>query len=253
MRSEVLRVHKSIGAATIYVTHDQVEAMTMGDRIAVLSAGTLQQYGPPAELYANPVNLFVARFIGSPEMNLYEAVIDESGALVLGSQRLILGQPHNSQAQGPGLPARLPSAVPEPGQRVIVGFRPEDLTLDTPDSPDTPDRRAPDGRDAQSSLTVDVRSIERLGSELHVFFSIDAQPPADPASGLPAAGTDSETGFAVVSHNGVARLDPRSGVRSGDRITLRLDPARLYFFDPATGQAVPRSNHLGEAAPVPLH
>src|ERR1700722_10580638 len=83
MRGEVLRVHRSIGAATVYVTHDQVEAMTMGDRIAVLNVGTLQQYGTPEELYARPVNQFVARFIGSPEMNLFEAALDASGAFFL--------------------------------------------------------------------------------------------------------------------------------------------------------------------------
>jgi len=213
MRSEVLRVHKSIGAATLYVTHDQVEAMTMGDRIAVLNMGVLQQYGPPQELYARPVNLFVARFIGSPEMNLYQAALDESGALVLGSQRISLGQ----------LP---PPAAATPGQPVIVGVRPEDLAL------------CPDG--TPGALTADVRTVERLGSEVHAYFSIDARPadggvpsaaagpprPADEAGALPGA-----------AHNGVARLDPRAAVRPGVRVTLRLDPARLYFFDPATGQA----------------
>jgi multiple sugar transport system ATP-binding protein len=121
MRSEVLRVHKAIGAATLYVTHDQVEAMTMGDRIAVLNAGVLQQYGRPQELYTRPVNLFVARFIGSPEMNLYQAAVDESGALVLGSQRVTLGQLTSAPTPfTPGNPVT-------PGQPVIVGVRPEDL------------------------------------------------------------------------------------------------------------------------------
>jgi multiple sugar transport system ATP-binding protein len=91
MRSEVLRVHHTIGAATLYVTHDQVEAMTMGDRIAVMNAGELQQYGRPRDLYDRPANLFVAQFIGSPEMNVYQAAVDGSGRLVLGSQLLPLG------------------------------------------------------------------------------------------------------------------------------------------------------------------
>jgi multiple sugar transport system ATP-binding protein len=209
MRAEVLRVHRSIGAATLYVTHDQVEAMTMGDRIAVLSAGTLQQYGPPQELYTRPVNLFVARFIGSPEMNLYEAAVDESGALVLGSQRIDLGQ----------LPQAAMSAV-IPGQPVIVGIRPEDLAL------------CPDG--TPGALVAGVRAVERLGSELHAFLAIDARPAG---TGPRLAAADADAGVPGAAHNGVARLGPRAPVRPGGRVTLRVDPARLYFFDPVTGQA----------------
>ncbi len=218
MRAEVLRVHKSIGAATMYVTHDQVEAMTMGDRIAVLDGGVLQQYGRPGELYTRPVNLFVARFIGSPEMNLYEATADESGALVLGSQRVSLGQPGSARA-----------AALTPGQPAIVGVRPEDL------SP------CPDG--TPGALTVDVRAVERLGSELHAFFSIDAVSPG-PAGTAAAArkiAADAEAGLPGTAHNGVVRLDPRAearaAIRPGGRLTLRVDPARLYFFDPGTGEA----------------
>jgi len=234
MRAEVLRVHKSIGAATLYVTHDQVEAMTMGDRIAVLNAGVLQQYGRPEELYARPVNLFVARFIGSPEMNLYEAAADESGALVLGSQWLSLGQ--LTPAQAPGSPVT-PGSPLTPGQPVIVGVRPEDLT---PCPAGTP-----------GALTVDVRAVERLGSELHAYFAVDAAPASEPAAApaggpavtqagavsRPRAAIGADAGLPGAAHNGVARLDPRTAVRPGARLTLRVDPGRLYFFDPATGQA----------------
>ncbi|HEY1821761.1 MAG TPA: ATP-binding cassette domain-containing protein [Trebonia sp.] len=224
MRSEVLRVHRSIGAATLYVTHDQVEAMTMGDRIAVLNGGVLQQYGPPGELYARPVNLFVARFIGSPEMNLYEAALDEDGGLTLGSQHVTFGQ-------SLGLSQSPEATGVRPGEPVIVGIRPEDLL---PCAPGTP-----------GALTVDVRAIERLGSALHVFFSIDATPAGGAVGGtsgglsgtaaVPAA--DSDAGLPGASHNGVARLDPRTDLRPGSRVTLRADPARLYFFNPATGEA----------------
>src|SRR3984885_11108604 len=152
MRAEVLRVHKSIGAATLYVTHDQVEAMTMGDRIAVLSSGVLQQYGPPRELYDHPANVFVAEFIGSPEMNLYEASVSESGdELMLGSQRLPLG------------PAKT-TAAPYRGRKVIAGVRPEDLGLGSADHA---------GRTGEATLVADVGMVEALGSEIHVFFSID--------------------------------------------------------------------------------
>jgi multiple sugar transport system ATP-binding protein len=228
-RSEVLRVHKSIGAATLYVTHDQVEAMTMGDRIAVLSAGALQQYGPPDELYTRPVNLFVARFIGSPEMNLYTAGVDESGALVLGSQRLGLGPIG-------------PTASLAPGRPVIVGVRPEDLAP------------CPDG--TPGALTVDVRTVERLGSELHAYFWTDAASASGPAGEPATAAADADAGLPGAAHNGVARLGPRAAVRPGTRLTLRVDPGRLYLFDPDTGQATgwPASQAAlpGPALPGPV-
>jgi multiple sugar transport system ATP-binding protein len=218
MRGEVLRVHKSIGAATVYVTHDQVEAMTMGDRIAVLDGGTLQQFGPPAELYTRPVNQFVARFIGSPEMNLFEAAFDESGTLVLGSQRLDLGRPVSPGQPAPGHPG------PRPGERVVVGIRPEDLTLGAPGDP--------------GALAAEVRAVEQLGSELHAYFSIDARQAGGHAGAARAAGDDDQdAALPGQAHNGVARLDPRSGVRPGSRVTFRVDPSRLYFFDLASGVA----------------
>jgi multiple sugar transport system ATP-binding protein len=217
MRSEVLRVHRAIGAATLYVTHDQVEAMTMGDRVAVLHGGMLQQYATPRELYDRPANLFVAEFIGSPEMNLYEASVSGSGSeLVLGSQRLPLG------------PAE---AVLKPyrGRKVIAGVRPEDLGLDGAASHA--------GRAGEAALVADVRVVEALGSEVQAFFSIDA--PTAGASARAATTGEAEAGLlAGETHNGIARLDPRAAVRRGQRVTFRVDPGRLYFFDPDTSAAV---------------
>jgi multiple sugar transport system ATP-binding protein len=216
MRSEVLRVHKAIGSATLYVTHDQVEAMTMGDRVAVLHGGTLQQYATPRELYDQPANLFVAEFIGSPEMNLYEASVSED-ELVLGSQRLTIG------------PAKVLLA-PYRGRKLIAGVRPEDLVLNG----------AADGhatRAGDAALVADVRLVEGLGSETHVLFSIDA--PAAGASALAAAAGEAETGLLAGSaHNGMARLDARSAVRPGERVTFHVDPDRLHFFDPDSGVAI---------------
>ena len=215
MRAEILRVHRAIGSATLYVTHDQVEAMTMGDRIAVLHNGRLQQYGRPREVYARPANLFVARFIGSPEMNLYEAALDDSGDLILGSQRLALG-------------GRLAPAGVRPGQPVIVGLRPEDLLLG-------PASSVPDGT---GTLTADVRVVEPLGTELHAIFSIDATTPSGPDLD---AGSDEAAAEAVIpglAYNGIARLDPRAQVRPGDRVTFLVDVDRLHFFDPVTGTAI---------------
>jgi len=215
MRSEVLRVHKAIGAATLYVTHDQVEAMTMGDRVAVLHNGVLQQYATPRELYDCPASLFVAGFIGSPEMNLYEAAVS-ADELLLGSQRLSLG------------PART-TLAPYRGRTVIAGVRPEHLELDDGEGA---------GDAGMAALVADVRVVEELGDEAHVFFSIDA--PAARASMLAAAAVETEAGLlADVTHNGIARIRSRSAVRRGQRITLRVDTGRMHFFDPATGVAIP--------------
>jgi multiple sugar transport system ATP-binding protein len=212
MRSEVLRIHESVGAATMYVTHDQTEAMTMGDRVAVLQGGILQQYDTPRSLYDRPANVFVATFIGSPAMNLYEAGLEAPGILVLGSQRL-------------ELPAAAAARVAAfQGRKVLAGIRPEDLAVSG----------------SGSALVADVRFVEVLGSEQHVYFSIDATP-AGAAVGAAAVGADesAEAGILLGSApNGAARVDPRVAVQPGGRITFALDPARLYFFDPDTGQAI---------------
>ena len=215
MRSEVLRVHRSIGAATLYVTHDQTEAMTMGDRVAVLQAGVLQQYDTPRALYDRPANVFVATFIGSPAMNLYEAGLSADGAgsrptVVLGSQRL-------------DLPAQVAARVAAyQGRKVIVGVRPEDLVVSS-----------------GPGLVTEARLVEVLGSEKHVYFWLDATPVAQAAAAAAAADEPAEAGFLVGSApNGMARIDPHTPVKPGGRVTFTVDPARLYFFDPDTGQAI---------------
>jgi multiple sugar transport system ATP-binding protein len=237
MRSEVLRVHRSLGAATLYVTHDQTEAMTMGDRVAVLLGGVLQQYDTPRALYDRPANLFVATFIGSPSMNLYEAGLSADGtagaaeraAVVLGSQRL-------------DLPAQVAAQVAAyQGRKIVVGIRPEDLVL--------PSGTRPAGSGlagsglagsglAGSGLAADVRLGEMLGSEQHVYFSIDATQAGQAAAGAAAGESVDAAILAASAPNGVTRLDPGVEVRPGDRVTFAVDPARLYFFDPDTGQAI---------------
>jgi multiple sugar transport system ATP-binding protein len=222
MRTEVLRVHRALGAASLYVTHDQVEAMTMGDRVAVLLGGVLQQYDTPRALYDRPANLFVATFIGSPSMNLYEGGLSASGSpgsrptVVLGSQRLDLPAP---------VAARVAAYQ---GRKVVVGIRPEDLVL-TGAAASGPELAS------RSGLAADVRLIEVLGSEEHVYFSVDATP-----AGAGTAVDESAEAviLAASAPNGVARLDAGTGVRAGDRVTFAVDPARLYFFDPDTGQAI---------------
>jgi multiple sugar transport system ATP-binding protein len=213
MRSEVLRVHRSVGAATLYVTHDQTEAMTMGDRVAVLQDGVLQQYGTPRALYSEPANVFVATFIGSPAMNLYQASM-ERATIVLGSQRIALPSPVAGKLAAYN------------GRKIIVGVRPEDLG-DLGGSSTLP------------TLVADVKLVEVLGSEQHVYFAIDATPAGASAGAGAGAGAAGAGEIAVGGEpNGVARLDPRAGVRAGSRVTFALDPERLYFFDPDTGGAI---------------
>jgi multiple sugar transport system ATP-binding protein len=163
MRTEVLRVQRRLGVATLYVTHDQTEAMTMGDRVAVLRDGMLQQCGRPQELYDHPANMFVASFIGSPAMNLYETTLTTA----TDGLRMRLG------TQTIALPAQLLGRLPElPAHRdrpLIVGIRPEHLMLPA----DEPAHPAPTGPDDQS-LEADVQLVEALGNELFVHFTIDA-------------------------------------------------------------------------------
>ncbi len=243
MRAEVLRVHRRIGAATLYVTHDQIEAMTMGDRVAVLRDGVLQQAGVPRDLYDRPDNIFVATFMGSPAMNLYEAgleVASEVAELVLGHQRLPL--PQSVLKRVGGLAARH-------GETVIVGIRPEDLA-----DPGTggsagagPGGRAPE---PGASLTVDVQLVEVLGSEQLVHFHLDARRVREESElrgqlsatqDLPAANVAAESPGEIVAAtvaSGVARIDPRARIRPHTPAVLAVDVERLHFFDPATGLAI---------------
>jgi len=211
MRAEVQRIQRRISVATIYVTHDQIEAMTMGDRVAVMRAGVLQQVDHPQHLYDRPDNLFVAAFIGSPAMNLYEAsMTEDAGAVRIGSQELPL--PVVCRDSHPGL-ARFAN------KKIVVGLRPEHLPAAT------------DG-DSGAHLTGNVDLVEALGSELVVHFTIDARR-------VRAEGATSEDEDATAqSGEGVARVDPGTRVKVGDKITFAVNAAGMQFFDPETEQAI---------------
>jgi multiple sugar transport system ATP-binding protein len=219
MRAEVSRIQRRVGVATLYVTHDQVEAMTMGDRVAVLSGGILQQCDSPQVLYDNPKNLFVAGFMGSPAMNLFEATIADGAASVLvGSQRLEL--PASVLVARPGLRAYA-------NRGVVVGIRPEDLPIaKTEDT--TPDTAVFEGA---------VELVEALGSEQLVHFTADAHK-------VEVGGTKDEDaeglseGTLAKAGEGVARVDARAQLTTGGRVRFALDPSRIHFFDAATGQAI---------------
>jgi multiple sugar transport system ATP-binding protein len=223
MRSEVLRVQRRLGVATLYVTHDQTEAMTMGDRVAVLRSGELQQLAAPQELYERPANLFVASFIGSPAMNLYDAAISGPAdrlVLSLGSQQLAL--PADLARRRPDLEAK--------GGKLVVGIRPEHLTVAPPAA----------GADADRATTLVARAelVESLGNESLLHFSTDARK-VRYRGGVFTADADASGDIAGASATeSVARIDPRVQVTVGDRVTLAVDIDRLHFFDAESGDAI---------------
>jgi multiple sugar transport system ATP-binding protein len=222
MRSEVLRVQRRLGVATLYVTHDQTEAMTMGDRVALLRDGILQQLAPPQELYESPANLFVATFIGSPPMNLYEAAISgpaDGLVLSLGSQRLAL--PVDLGRRRPGL-------VAGESRKLVVGIRPEHLMVVEGDA------------DRGTTLAAHVELVEALGNESLVHFSTDARRIRSRGGAwtADAAAVQASGDIAGASASeGVARVDPRVRVAAGDGVALAVDVGRLHFFDAETGDA----------------
>ncbi|HWD69329.1 MAG TPA: sn-glycerol-3-phosphate ABC transporter ATP-binding protein UgpC [Solirubrobacteraceae bacterium] len=221
MRAEVARIQRRLAVATLYVTHDQVEAMTMGDRVAVLNSGVLQQCGTPQAVYDHPRNLFVAGFMGSPPMNLFEAVLaPEADHLTVGSQQVRLSSSvlaGNSELREYA------------GRPVVLGIRPEDLGTVQPAGDD----------DAGQSCELTGRAdlIEALGSEQLIHFTTDAR--AVEVEG--AKDTDAQ-GLSQGTINrggaGVARVDRRAAVRAGDTVRFRIELSRLRFFDPVATSAI---------------
>jgi mannitol 2-dehydrogenase len=221
MRAEVLRIQRRLGVATLYVTHDQVEAMTMGDRVAVLSGGVLQQVGAPQDVYDRPRNLFVAGFMGSPPMNLFEATVGEGGRSVqVGSQSISLP---------PSVNGEIPALAGYADRSVVLGVHPEDLGL-----PGTGNGSA--NGDACSIEGV-VELVEALGSEQLVHFTTDAQ--AIEVEGTAVGDAEGlSKGKLVRAGEGVARVEARASVTAGTRARFEIDPRRLRFFDPTTTEAI---------------
>jgi multiple sugar transport system ATP-binding protein len=209
MRAELARLHERLGVTTIYVTHDQVEAMTLGTRVAVMRDGTVQQVDTPQELYREPRNLFVAAFIGSPSMNLVDATLTDDAALFAGFRVPLADGRRPTEASA---------------DTVVLGIRPQDFD---------------DARTADPSLPVlevDVAVVEELGSATHVLFTIDA-PPVDVES-VRAASDDRERATLLATDRRAlftAEVAEGTQVRPGERFRLALDPSKLHFFDPASG------------------
>jgi multiple sugar transport system ATP-binding protein len=233
MRAEIARIQRDLGTTTIYVTHDQTEAMTMGDRVAVMKRGVLQQVDAPQTLYDHPVNLFVGGFIGSPAMNLFEAELqrdDDGFWAAIDGQRLLIGDELLSER---------PALEERAGRRVALGIRPEHF------SDATGSRDAPDG----ARLRATVELVEHLGAEAYVHFSIAANPVLTEDTKELLRERADLTDTAISQHadagtmSGVARVDPETQLRDGDSADLAVDRDRLYFFDLETGLAIDSSVH----------
>jgi multiple sugar transport system ATP-binding protein len=226
MRSEIARIQRELGTTTLYVTHDQVEAMTMGDRVAVIRKGVLQQVETPQTLYEHPVNLFVAGFIGSPAMNMVEAKLTSSdGAMFAEFGGFRLRIPEDTVAARPALRSF-------EGKSVVLGLRPEDLE-DAALVPGAPE-------DQRIRSTVDLR--EALGSDVVVHFRVNApivvtQDVRELAEDVDEAAADLDQAGAGQS-TFLARLSPRTQAKVGEPIELAVDAAHFHFFDPHTGLGI---------------
>jgi multiple sugar transport system ATP-binding protein len=202
MRAELASLHARLGATTVYVTHDQVEAMTLGQRVAVMRDGRIQQVDTPQRLYRRPRNLFVAAFIGSPAMNLVEARVEDGRAAFGGH--------------------RIPVEAHVPEGDVILGIRPESFEDAAFADPALP------------QLDAEVAVLEDLGADAHVLFPVDA--PRVDAEELRQARNDEDA--VLLAAGGTvftARVDPRSDAAPGRTLRLAVDPSGFHFFDPATG------------------
>jgi multiple sugar transport system ATP-binding protein len=222
-RAEIARIQRDLRVTTVYVTHDQTEAMTLGHRVAVMKRGTLQQVAPPQELYYRPVNLFVGGFIGSPAMNMVHSRVSREGGdvrLTIGSQSLVA--PRALLDQRPVLESY-------DGGEVILGIRPEDME----------DAEVAGGGDG-CFLDATADLVEAMGSDILVHFRVDAPPVVtDDTKDLAAdAGGELDAATAGPTSNLIARVSPRSTVKEGERIRLRLAADRMHVFDPHSGLSV---------------
>ncbi|MEX2586759.1 MAG: sn-glycerol-3-phosphate ABC transporter ATP-binding protein UgpC [Actinomycetota bacterium] len=230
MRAEISGIQRRLGVTTVYVTHDQVEAMTMGDRVAVIRRGLLQQVAGPQDLYDKPVNIFVAGFIGSPAMNMFEATLQVSN----GSGSLTFGE--NKMA----VPARIfderPGLASYAGKKIVAGIRPEDI--------EDADLLAEGAEEAGHTMPVKVDLAESMGSEVNIHFTVQAPPvltedTKELAADLSSdAVTELEKSAKSTATKFMARLSPRTSARTGSEIKIALDTARMHFFDLETSQTV---------------
>jgi multiple sugar transport system ATP-binding protein len=226
MRAQLTRLHERLGTTTIFVTHDQVEAMTLGQRVAVLKDGVVQQVDTPQNLYNHPSNLFVAAFIGSPPMNLVEAKVSGS-KLSFAGEELPLDPATDLKNHD--------------GRNVILGIRPSDLE-------DCDVWR----NDSLPTIEVIAEVTEELGSEVNVVFHVDSPAVRTEDTRAAADVDDDEDGSLIAEAEDkalfTARVDARTKATPGDKIRLSVDPARFHFFEPSTGIAIEANRPVAASA-----
>ncbi|SDG06599.1 multiple sugar transport system ATP-binding protein [Sinosporangium album] len=233
MRASLNQMHERLGVTTVYVTHDQVEAMTLGDRVCVLRDGLLQQVDTPQNLFDKPVNLFVAGFMGSPSMNFVTAELVKDGGTAVAFAGYRLPVPDSTFHDKPGLDQYF-------GRKVILGIRPSDFE----------DSVAANGNVSNGWVRIPARAevTEELGSEINVLFLIDA-PPVEHRDTVAAAdqGDDTDTSLPLVGGKSLwtARVNARSHVRPGQNIELAVDTHNLHFFDVDSGLAIGHPANIG--------
>ena len=196
-RTQIAALQRQLGVTTLYVTHDQTEALTMGDRIAVIKLGVLQQVGAPTELYDRPANVFVAGFIGSPSMNINTHPV-VNGKAKIGEDTV-------------DLPTEAVNKLTaEDGGKIVVGFRPEDATLATPDDP--------------NAFSLKVQNIEDLGSDGYIYGTIITDGSAAEASTMMSDQNKLTT----------IRVNPRALPKIGQTVKIKIDPSKMHLFAPST-------------------
>jgi multiple sugar transport system ATP-binding protein len=227
MRTEVAKLQSRLETTTVYVTHDQVEAMTLGDRVAVMRAGALQQVGPPAELYDDPTNLFVAGFIGSPAMNFMPAEIEgDRVKLPIGEAEL----PEEARGRGDG--------------KVIAGLRPESFEDASMIDDELKRKRG-------VTIEAEIDLVESLGSDLYAYFHVESEGVESDQLADLAEESIGETGAASLREGEeqiVARLDPASKIKRRQRAQLWADTSKLHLFDPESGESLTRRDSAPAAA-----
>ncbi len=219
MRAELGQLHTQLQTTTLYVTHDQVEAMTMGDRVAVIRKGELQQIDTPREIYLNPRNIFVAGFIGSPSMNFVYANVGENKSSI----KLNFG---NDQIDYKG--DKLEKLKTFENKEIVMGIRPEAFE----------DGNYANTSEYSESIKVSVSLLEQLGSDSYIHFYKDIKPVQTEA--IEEILADEGEDISVLGDNTkfIARINPNSTVVEGEEIELKIDPSKLHFFDPETGDAL---------------
>jgi multiple sugar transport system ATP-binding protein len=219
MRAELGQLHTQLETTTLYVTHDQVEAMTMGDRVAVIRKGELQQIDTPREIYLYPKNIFVAGFIGSPSMNFVYADVKISGKK---AELSFAGETINCDGESAKKLEKMD------GEQIVLGIRPEAFedSIYAKDS------------EYSESIDIKVTLLEQLGSDSYIHFYKDIKPVQTEAIEEILADEGEDISVLGDEIKFIARINPNSTVKEGEEIKLSIDSSKLHFFDPSTGNAL---------------